>query len=52
MDSGKPEWHGYRNLRAGRETGQGRDDVRTADGEDQVGVGVCVGRGRANSNWI
>jgi hypothetical protein len=36
-----PERHGRRNLRAGRETGQGTagqggDDVRVADGEDQV----------------
>ncbi len=38
-----PERHGRRNLRAGRETGQGTagqgwDDVRAADREDQVGV--------------
>ena len=37
------EQHGRRNLRAGRETGQGTagqggDDVRAVDREDQVGV--------------
>jgi len=45
-----------RNHRAGRETvqgtaGQGGDDVRAADGEDQVGVSVYAVRGRIILDW-
>jgi hypothetical protein len=40
-----PQRHGCRNLRAGRETGQGTagqggDDVRVVDGDGEVGVNI------------
>jgi hypothetical protein len=43
-----PERYGCGNHHAGRETGQGGDDVRVADGEDQVGVSIESGEWKVN----